>query len=73
MEHCHSHEEKLKNPIRQAKITENMGVDELVHAIDGCAFGAGKLADAVDIYTEMLANGSTSFFGLAGAMVPAGM
>ncbi|ETA68946.1 deoxyhypusine synthase [Methanolobus sp. WCC1] len=73
MEHCHSHGEKLKNPIRQAKITENMGVDELVHAIDGCAFGAGKLADAVDIYTEMLANGSTSFFGLAGAMVPAGM
>ena len=73
MEHCHSHEGKLKNPIKQAKITEGMGVDEFICAIDGCAFGAGKLADAVDIYTEMLANGSTSFFGLAGAMVPAGM
>ncbi|WP_406670194.1 deoxyhypusine synthase [Methanolobus sp. ZRKC4] len=73
MEHCHSYGEKLQDPIRQAKITGNMSVDELVFAIDGCAFGAGKLADAADIYTEMLANGSTSFFGLAGAMVPAGM
>ncbi len=69
----HSMEEKLKNPIKQAKVTENMSVDQLIHAIDGCAFGAGKLADAVDIYAEMLSGKSTSFFGLAGAMVPAGM
>ncbi len=69
----HSMEEKLKNPIKQAKVTENMSVDQLIHAIDGCAFGAEKLADAVDIYAEMLSGKSTSFFGLAGAMVPAGM
>ncbi|MDK2834294.1 MAG: deoxyhypusine synthase [Methanolobus sp.] len=72
MEH-HSPEEKLQNPINQARITEGMDVDSLVQAMCGCAFGAGKLADAVDIYHEMLAGGSTSFFGLAGAMVPAGM
>ncbi len=65
--------EKLQNPIDQAKITENMSVDSFIESISGCAFGAGKLADAVDIYTDMLAGGSTSFFGLAGAMVPAGM
>lgn len=63
----------LKYPINQAKITAGMDVDSLINAMDGCAFGAGRLADAVDIYHEMLSNGSTSFFGLAGAMVPAGM
>lgn len=63
----------LQYPINQAKITAGMDVDALINAMDGCAFGAGRLADAVDIYHEMLSNGSTSFFGLAGAMVPAGM
>lgn len=72
MEH-HTHEEMLQNPIVQAKIKEGMDVDSLIQAMSGCAFGAGKLADAVDIYHEMLSGGSTSFFGLAGAMVPAGM
>ena len=73
MEHCHSKREKLENPIEQARITAGMDVDSFISAISGCAFGAGKLADAVDIYHEMLSGGSTSFFGLAGAMVPAGM
>lgn len=72
MEH-NLHGEKLETPIEQARITAGMDVDSLISAISGCAFGAGKLADAVDIYHEMLSGGSTSFFGLAGAMVPAGM
>ncbi|TGC11593.1 deoxyhypusine synthase [Methanolobus halotolerans] len=67
------HSQKLENPIDQARITAGMDVDSLINSISGCAFGAGKLADAVDIYHEMLSEGSTSFFGLAGAMVPAGM
>ena len=71
--HSNEIQNKLKNPIRHAKITSNMSVDQLVREFDGCAFGAGRLAEAVDIYCEMLTENTTKFFGLAGAMVPAGM
>lgn len=65
---------RLERSIDQAHITPNMSVDELVNQMSGCAFGAGRLAGAVDIYTDMLEdNECTRFFGLAGAMVPAGM
>ena len=64
----------LSTPVKGAKIVPNMTVDELVKEYAGCAFGAGRLAEAVDIYYEMLASGKTTkFFGLAGAMTPAGM
>ncbi|AKB16284.1 deoxyhypusine synthase [Methanosarcina thermophila MST-A1] len=64
----------LTTPIRGAKIVADMTVDELVREYSGCAFGAGRLAEAVDIYYEMLASEKTTkFFGLAGAMIPAGM
>ena len=65
---------KLTTPVKSAKIVPNMSVDELVREYGGCAFGAGRLAEAVDIYYEMLASEKTTkFFGLAGAMTPAGM
>lgn len=65
---------ELQKPIRHAKITQDMTVNELVEAFSGCAFGAGRLFEAVDIYREMVNDdGCTKFFGLAGAMVPAGM
>jgi deoxyhypusine synthase len=65
---------ELKRPIRHAKIGRDMTVSELVEAFSGCAFGAGRLFEAVDIYREMVNDGEcTKFFGLAGAMVPAGM
>lgn len=65
---------KLSTPIKGAKIVPGMSVDELVREYSGCAFGAGRLAEAVDIYYEMLASEKTTkFFGLAGAMTPAGM
>ena len=65
---------KLTTPVKGAKIVPNMTVDELVREYGGCAFGAGRLAEAVDIYYEMLASEKTKkFFGLAGAMTPAGM
>ena len=68
------HTEKLDHPIRHAAITADMSVDELVNQLSGCAFGAGRLAEAVDIYTAMLEDSEcTKFFGFAGAMVPAGM
>jgi len=50
-----------------------MGVDELVRALGGCAFGAGSLARAVDIYEELLTEEAVKFIGIAGALVPAGM
>ena len=63
----------LDQPVDHAKVTGGMDVDSLIRQLDGCAFGAGNLAEAVDIYFEMLSEGGTNFFGLAGAMVPAGM
>jgi len=51
-----------------------MTVNELVNEMRGSgSFGAGRLAHAVEIYEKMIRNGATIFFGLAGAMVPAGM
>ncbi len=65
---------ELQKPIRHAKIEHDMTVSELVEAFSGCAFGAGRLFEAVDIYREMINDSEcTKFFGLAGAMVPAGM
>lgn len=65
---------ELQNPIKPAKITNDMTVGELVNSFSGCAFGAGRLAEAADIYREMINDSDcTKFFGLAGAMVPAGM
>jgi deoxyhypusine synthase len=50
-----------------------MTVNELVGQLEGCAFGAGRLARACDIFEEMQAEDVTRFFGLSGAMVPSGM
>ena len=36
-------------------------------------FGPGRIAKAVDIYTEMIQQKSTVFLGIAGALVPGGM
>jgi deoxyhypusine synthase len=50
-----------------------MTVGELVGEMSGCAFGAGRIAAACDVLQEMQAEDVTKFFGLSGAMVPAGM
>ncbi|AEH61087.1 deoxyhypusine synthase [Methanosalsum zhilinae DSM 4017] len=71
--HIEEDHDKLRYPIQHARISPGMNVDELVGQMRGCAFGAGRLGQAVDIYCEMLAEDTTKFFGLAGAMVPAGM
>ncbi|RZN36861.1 MAG: deoxyhypusine synthase [Methanophagales archaeon ANME-1-THS] len=59
--------------VNGARIVDQMHVDELVRGLRTCAFGAGRLAKAVDIYEEMLKEGTTKFIGIAGALVPAGM
>ncbi len=71
--HCDETSNKLARPIDHAKITSGMSVDSLVSELEGCAFGAGRLAEAVDIYCDMQRDETTKFFGFAGAMVPAGM
>ncbi|MDF2957087.1 MAG: Deoxyhypusine synthase [Candidatus Alkanophagales archaeon MCA70_species_1] len=59
--------------ITGVKVRERMSVDELVRELERCAFGARRLAVAVDIYNEMLERGAVKFLGLAGALVPAGL
>lgn len=63
----------LDSPILHAKVTQGMTVAELVEQYQHCAFGAGRLAKAVSIYRKMQASDVMNFFGLAGAMIPAGM
>lgn len=50
-----------------------MSVDELVREYDKSVFGAGRVAEAVDIFERMVQEKATIFLGLSGAMVPAGM
>jgi len=59
--------------VKGVRIVDHMRVDELVRGLRTCAFGAGRLAKAVDIYEEMLNEETTKFIGIAGALVPAGM
>lgn len=63
----------MENRIRHAEVRGTMTVDELIRQLDGCAFGAGRIAKACDILEKMQADDVTKFFGLSGAMVPAGM
>ncbi len=62
-----------ENAVRGVSVRKGMSVNELVCGMRGCAFGARRLAHAVDIYEEMLKAKATKFLGLAGALVPAGM
>jgi len=62
-----------ENRIRHASIHGTMTVDQLVRQMGGCAFGAGRIGAACDILEEMQAQDVLKFFGLSGAMVPAGM
>ena len=62
-------------PVAQMHVRPGMNVDELVRAMGKAgAYNGGALARAADIYERMLSDRETTkFFGLAGAMVPAGM
>ncbi|MBP2146979.1 deoxyhypusine synthase [Methanofollis sp. W23] len=67
--------EECGDPVKQLKLAPGMTADMLVRAIGGAgAYNGGALAQAADIYEAMLRDEkATKFFGLAGAMVPAGM
>jgi deoxyhypusine synthase len=62
-------------PVTQMHIRPGMTVNELVNAMGKAgAYNGGSLCHAAHIYEQMLRDETTTkFFGLAGAMVPAGM
>ncbi|HII98192.1 MAG TPA: deoxyhypusine synthase, partial [Methanoregula sp.] len=62
-------------PVNQLHVKPKMTVNELVVAMGQAgAYNGGSLARAADIWEQMLSDKETTkFFGLAGAMVPAGM
>jgi deoxyhypusine synthase len=63
------------DPVEQVALRPGMTVGELVDALSRAgAYNGGALARAAGIYERMLRDTSAvKFFGLAGAMVPAGM
>ena len=63
------------NTVKQMKIRPKMTVGQLVDEMKLCGvLGAGRLAKAVDVFTEMLRDESyTVFLSLAGPMVPGGL
>jgi len=66
---------ECNDPVRQIHLRPGMTVLELVDAMGAAgAYNGGSLAEAVSITEAMFSDPkSTRFFGLAGAMVPAGM
>ena len=62
-------------PVTRLHVKPKMTVNELVKAMGKAgAYNGGSLARAADIWEQMLRDEETTkFFGLAGAMVPAGM
>jgi len=67
-------DEICREPVKHVKLKPKMTVNELVTEMSnsGC-FGAGRLAQAVNVYEKMLKDDVTIIFSLAGAMVPGGM
>lgn len=65
---------KIMKPIRHVNVKKDMKVSELVREMGNAGFGAGKIGRASEIMREMFDDEKCSvFFGVAGAMVPAGM
>lgn len=60
--------------VNQFEITENTDIIELINSLKETGFNAKRLALACEIYNEMINDKDcVKFFGLAGALVPAGM
>jgi len=64
---------KLKE-VEQINIDENVEITSFIQSLGNTGFNAKRLAVACEIYKEMIKNEEcVKFFGLAGALVPAGM
>ncbi|MFB6121828.1 MAG: deoxyhypusine synthase [Haloferacaceae archaeon] len=66
-------EEFSSDPLGHTDVWAGMSVGELVAEYGKAGIGAADLSHAADVYTEMLDDDVSVFFGLAGAMVPGGM
>ena len=65
--------EHLKDPVTPFPVSPSCSVSELVTRMAGTSFQARNLSRGVEIWARMLNEETTILFGLAGAMVPAGM
>ena len=63
----------LTHPTKPILPKAGMTCDELLRGFEGCSFQARQLALAAKIWAEALDDDVVVLFGLAGAMVPAGM
>jgi len=72
-DHTDERETFHHDPIGHAEARAGMTVGELADSYGEAGIGASDIHEAVDIYSEMLDDDVTTFFGLAGAMVPTGM
>ncbi|TKJ25714.1 MAG: deoxyhypusine synthase, partial [Promethearchaeota archaeon Loki_b31] len=60
--------------VEQINIDENVDITTFIQSLGNTGFNAKRLAVACEIYKEMIRNEDcVKFFGLAGALVPAGM
>jgi deoxyhypusine synthase len=66
-------EDVLKD-VKQLNISKDTDIVELISSLRNSGFNAKRLAVACEIYNQMVSDKScVKFFGLAGALVPAGM
>lgn len=65
--------EYLHTPIRPFTVNPQATVAELLQGMGNTAFQARNLGQASHVWAQMFQGPTTIFFGLAGAMVPAGM
>jgi deoxyhypusine synthase len=66
--------EELLKDVEQLKISNDTDIIKLINSLKNSGFNAKRLAIACEIYNEMVNDQScVKFFGLAGALVPAGM
>ncbi|MEE9615294.1 MAG: deoxyhypusine synthase [Thermodesulfobacteriota bacterium] len=63
----------IRHPVEPLEVDAGRDVSELLKGMEETAFQGKKLAEAVGVWEEMLKGKTFVFFGLAGAMVPAGM
>ncbi|MBI2305073.1 MAG: deoxyhypusine synthase family protein [Chloroflexi bacterium] len=65
--------EHLHTPVVPFSISVPCSAAQLLNRMSGTSFQARNLGQAAEIWMGMLKDETTIFFGLAGAMVPAGM
>jgi deoxyhypusine synthase len=61
------------DPVEHARVSAGMSVADLADAYGRAGIGAADLHEAIDVTGEIFDGDATTFLGLAGAMVPAGM